>query len=95
MKPAVAALVTELRRESHHGLVGGCCLRGPAVRRPVRPPECRRTEGLTDVAAAVRGFSADTVAVLACPEIDSVKLRGLAWELEKTGTDLCVAPRAA
>jgi exopolysaccharide biosynthesis polyprenyl glycosylphosphotransferase len=30
--------------------------------------------------------------VTACPEIDAVKLRGLAWELEKTGTDLCVAP---
>ena len=30
--------------------------------------------------------------MLACPEIDGIKLRGLAWELEKTGTDLCVAP---
>ncbi len=36
-------------------------------------------------------FGADTVAVLACPEMDGHQLRSLAWELEKTGTDLCVA----
>jgi exopolysaccharide biosynthesis polyprenyl glycosylphosphotransferase len=30
--------------------------------------------------------------VLSCPEIDGATLRQLAWELEKTGTDLCVAP---
>jgi exopolysaccharide biosynthesis polyprenyl glycosylphosphotransferase len=32
------------------------------------------------------------VAVLACPEMDGVALRSLAWELEKTGTDLCLSP---
>ncbi len=48
--------------------------------------------GLGDVAAAVRRFGADTVAVLACPEMDGGRLRELAWELEKTGTDLFVAP---
>jgi exopolysaccharide biosynthesis polyprenyl glycosylphosphotransferase len=32
------------------------------------------------------------VAVLACPEMSGVRLRELAWELEKTATDLCVAP---
>ena len=47
---------------------------------------------LDDVTAAVRAFGADTVAVLACPEMDGIKLRTLAWELEKTGTDLCVSP---
>ncbi len=41
---------------------------------------------------AVRRFGADTVAVLSCPEMDGRRLRELAWELEKTGTDLCVAP---
>src|ERR1019366_2272265 len=34
----------------------------------------------------------DMVAVLACPEMDGLTLRRLAWELEKTDTDLCVAP---
>ena len=36
-------------------------------------------------------MNADTVAVQSCPEMDGVKLCTLAWELEKTGTDLCVA----
>ncbi len=40
----------------------------------------------------VERYDADTVAVLACPEMSGVRLRELAWELEKTGTDLCVAP---
>jgi exopolysaccharide biosynthesis polyprenyl glycosylphosphotransferase len=48
--------------------------------------------GLADVMAAVRQSDADTVAVLACPEMNGVALRKLAWELEKTDTDLCLAP---
>jgi lipopolysaccharide/colanic/teichoic acid biosynthesis glycosyltransferase len=48
--------------------------------------------GLCGVAAAVSRFGADTVAVLSCPEMDGGRLRELAWELEKTGTDLFVAP---
>jgi exopolysaccharide biosynthesis polyprenyl glycosylphosphotransferase len=59
--------------------------RGPAVEVPV-------AGSLYDVAAAVGRFGADTVAVLACPEMDGGRLRELAWELEKTGTDLFVAP---
>src|SRR6202020_3593754 len=45
-----------------------------------------------DTARVTRDVGADTVAVLACPEMDGVTLRRLAWELEKDGTDLCVAP---
>ncbi len=30
--------------------------------------------------------------MLACPEMNGIRLRELAWELEETGTDLCVAP---
>src|ERR1700727_694957 len=47
---------------------------------------------LDSVALAVGQLGADTVAVLTCPEIDGIRLRELAWDLEKTGTDLCVAP---
>jgi exopolysaccharide biosynthesis polyprenyl glycosylphosphotransferase len=90
-EPAVADLVTELKRECYHGLtVVGACVAQPA--------ECADVAGvpvyggLDEVGAAVRAFSADTVAVLACPEMDGIRLRGLAWELEKTGTDLCVSP---
>jgi exopolysaccharide biosynthesis polyprenyl glycosylphosphotransferase len=48
--------------------------------------------GLGSVADVVQRFQADTVAVLSCPEMSGVRLRDLAWELEKTDTDLCVAP---
>ena len=88
---AVADLVTELGRDRYHGLtVVGACV--------VRPGECDEVVGvpvyggLDDITAAVKAFDADTVAVTACPEMDGVRLRSLAWELEKTGTDLCVSP---
>ena len=88
---AVADLIGELRREPFHGLtVVGACL--------ARPGECDTLAGvpvyggLDDVTAAVKAFEADTVAVTACPEMDGVRLRSLAWELEKTSTDLCVWP---
>src|SRR6266568_1511585 len=89
---AVADLVNELRREPYHGLtVIAACLAGAAL----RPDEIAGVPvlgGLDDVISAVRGSDADTVAVLACPELKPVQLRQLAWELEKTDTDLCLAP---
>ena len=48
--------------------------------------------GLTTIPDAVDHFSADTVAVLSCPEMDGTRLRQLGWDLETTGTDLYVAP---
>jgi exopolysaccharide biosynthesis polyprenyl glycosylphosphotransferase len=88
---AVSELVTTLRRESSHGLavVAAC------VADACGPSEIKGIPvagDLDDVAAAVGRFGADTVAVLTCPEIDGTRLRELAWELEKTRTDLCVAP---
>jgi exopolysaccharide biosynthesis polyprenyl glycosylphosphotransferase len=47
---------------------------------------------VADVVDAVSRSGADTVAVLSSSELDSVALRQIAWGLEKTGTDLCVAP---
>ena len=89
----VANLVNELRREPFHGLtVIAACLAGPG---PFRPDEVAGVPvlgGLKDVVAAVREADADTVAVLACPELNGVRLRRLAWALEKTNTDLCLAP---
>ena len=88
---AVADLVTELGRDKYHGLtVIGACV--------VRPGECDEVVGvpvyggLDDITAAVTAFGADTVAITACPEMDGVRLRSLAWELEKAGTDLVVSP---
>jgi exopolysaccharide biosynthesis polyprenyl glycosylphosphotransferase len=90
----VADLVNELRRDSYHGLsVVATCVAG------ARPDDGKVAGvpvfggvGATEVAAAVRSSGAGAVAVLSCPEIDGAGLRQLAWELEKTGTDLCVAP---
>ncbi|MER7211011.1 MULTISPECIES: sugar transferase [Streptosporangium] len=89
-RAAVADLVRRFRRERYHGMeVVGVCVpydgmgdvEGVAV-----------LGGLSDVPIAVPQVSADTVAVLACPEMDGVALRRLAWRLERTETDLVVAP---
>jgi exopolysaccharide biosynthesis polyprenyl glycosylphosphotransferase len=90
---AVADLVTTLRRDSYHGLsVVATCLAGAGGARGGRVADVPVAGALGSVTAAVGQFGADTVAVLACPEMDGRRLRELAWELEKTGTDLCVAP---
>jgi exopolysaccharide biosynthesis polyprenyl glycosylphosphotransferase len=88
---AVRQLISELRREPHHGLlVVAACLPGePTATEVAGVPVVGH---LDDAASVVRNINAGTVAVLSCPEMDGVKLRTLAWELEKTGTDLCVAP---
>jgi exopolysaccharide biosynthesis polyprenyl glycosylphosphotransferase len=91
----VARLVRMLRREPHHGLaVVAACLAGPGdgAAGMAQVAGVPVHGGPEDVVTAVRDTGADTVAVLACPEINSVELRRLAWALEKTGTDLCLAP---
>jgi exopolysaccharide biosynthesis polyprenyl glycosylphosphotransferase len=88
---AVSQLISELRREPHHGLkVVAACLAGESDAREVAGVPV--VGDLEDTASVVRNLNAGTVAVLSCPEMDGLKLRTLAWELEKTGTDLCVAP---
>ena len=87
----VATLVRELQRDRYHGLkvVGACVAQSAGGQEVAGVPV---HGGFGDIPAAVAAFGADTVAVLACPEMDGVRLRSLAWELEKTGTDLCVSP---
>jgi exopolysaccharide biosynthesis polyprenyl glycosylphosphotransferase len=88
---AVANLVRTLRRDSYHGLsVVAVCLAGTAGADELA--DIPVAGELDSVTTAVGQFAADTVAVLACPEMDGTRLRELAWELEKAGTDLCVAP---
>ncbi|HEV8222749.1 MAG TPA: sugar transferase, partial [Streptosporangiaceae bacterium] len=82
-----AALATELRRESYHGLqVVAACVADPDT--PGEIDGIPFVGGLRNVPQVVARYKADTVAVLACPEMSGVRLRELAWELEKTGTDL-------
>jgi exopolysaccharide biosynthesis polyprenyl glycosylphosphotransferase len=88
----VESLINELRREPYHGLsVVAVCLAGTGgVDTAVQGVPVHG--GIDDVLPAVRQSDADTVAVLACPEMNGVELRKLAWQLEKTDTDLCLAP---
>ncbi|MCY1138202.1 sugar transferase [Actinoplanes sp. Pm04-4] len=89
---AVADMARRLRRERHHGLgVIGACLPPGAGRSTFdagMPPVYGTFDG---VAAAVGRAGADTVVVLACPEIDGAALRRLAWQLERDDIDLIVA----
>jgi exopolysaccharide biosynthesis polyprenyl glycosylphosphotransferase len=88
---AVERLISELRREPHHGLeVVAACLPGKSTASTVAGVPVVGDFGAT--ADVVRNIGAGTVAVLSCPEMDGTKLRTLAWELEKTRTDLYVAP---
>jgi exopolysaccharide biosynthesis polyprenyl glycosylphosphotransferase len=87
----IGELAAALRRDSHHGLsvVAACVLGGD---RPETIDGLPVVGGLGNVVDVVRRTQADTVAVLACPEMSGARLRDLAWALEKDGTDLCVAP---
>jgi exopolysaccharide biosynthesis polyprenyl glycosylphosphotransferase len=87
----VADMAMQLQREAYHGLaVVGACLAGPDGGNEIHGIPA--VHGLSDVAEVAQRFGADTVAVLSCPELSGMALRELAWELEKTGTSLCVAP---
>jgi exopolysaccharide biosynthesis polyprenyl glycosylphosphotransferase len=92
----VIELVQELRREPYHGLsIVAACLAENAGGERFGPVEVAGTPvlgNLDQVIEAVRESAADTVAILACPEMNTGRLRRLAWELEKSGTDLCLAP---
>lgn len=88
---AVAELIRQLRRERFHGLevVNACLADHTSLEKIEGVPVIG---GLSDAARVAGQTGADTVAVLACPEMDGVTLRRLAWDLEKEGTDLFVAP---
>jgi len=88
---AVADLITELRRDDYHGLavVGACLVGGSTLPEIAGVPVFG---GLGNVPTAMDLVGADTVAVLACPELNGVRLRELAWDLERTDADMYVAP---
>lgn len=87
----IAQLTMALRRHTYHGLsVVAACLVGPDNQTAIDGiPMVAGADSIVDV---IERCQADTVAVLACPEMIGARLRDLAWTLEKTGTDLCVAP---
>ncbi|WP_067965724.1 sugar transferase [Nocardiopsis trehalosi] len=89
-------LIRLFRGEPYHGMrVIGVCLPPGA---PTAGEGADRVDGcpvlgdFTAAAEVAAAAGADTVAVLSCPEMDGAELRRLAWRLEKSGTDLTVAP---
>ncbi len=95
-RAAVADLIRQLRRERYHGMeIVAACL-PPML--AIGEDAIAEIEGVpvagdfSGVGAVVEGTRACTVAVLACPELDGVALRRLAWQLEKDDVDLVVAP---
>jgi exopolysaccharide biosynthesis polyprenyl glycosylphosphotransferase len=87
----VADITMQLRREAYHGLsVVAACVAGGGQETEINGIPA--VHGLDMVPDVVQRFGADTVAVTSCPEMSGVRLRELAWALEKTATSLCVAP---
>lgn len=88
---SIEELIRLFRREHHHGMdVVAACL--PGGHPGQRVADVPVAGDLTDVPIVVEQYDADTVAVLACPEMDGQALRRLAWRLERTRTELVVAP---
>nr|WP_203943305.1 sugar transferase [Planotetraspora thailandica] len=89
-RAGVAELITRFRRERYHGMeIVAACLPDESSGEVEDVPVLG---DFTDVPLVVQQMGADTVAVLACPELDGTALRRLAWRLERTRTDLVVAP---
>ena len=89
---SVADLITELGRGPHHGLsVVGACLTGDSSFFSVISG-VPVLGGIDETTRAVDLLEADTVAVLACPELSGARMRELTWELERYGTHIYLAP---
>jgi exopolysaccharide biosynthesis polyprenyl glycosylphosphotransferase len=87
---SVEGLIRELGRTTHHGMkIVAVCVPDPTA---VRLGSVPVLGDLEEIPRAVFLAGADAVAVLACPELDGVALRRLAWQLEKTNTEIFVAP---
>jgi exopolysaccharide biosynthesis polyprenyl glycosylphosphotransferase len=95
-RSAVADLIRQLTRERYHGMeIVAACLPHMLTTGEDAVAEVEGVPVVGDfgeAASVVPAFEADTVAVLACPEMDGVALRRLAWQLEKNDIDLVVAP---
>jgi exopolysaccharide biosynthesis polyprenyl glycosylphosphotransferase len=89
-RAAIVDLTRKFRRERYHGMeIVAACLPADGSGEVEGVPVLG---DFTDVPLVVGQVRADTVAVLACPELDGTALRRLAWRLERSRTDLVVAP---
>ncbi len=90
---SAATLIRRLRKERYHGLeVVGACLPEDAPQAALDHVGIPVVGTFDSVGEAVRRAKADTVAVLACPEMYGPALRRLSWSLERYSSDILVAP---
>ncbi|MER7546679.1 sugar transferase [Spirillospora sp. NPDC127506] len=95
-RTSVADLIRELRKKRYHGMdIAAVCLPPALASGDDAVAEVEGVPVMGDfaqAAAVAERIGADSVAVLACPEMDGVALRRLAWQIERDDIELVVAP---
>ncbi|TDC55976.1 sugar transferase [Actinomadura sp. KC345] len=95
-RTSVEDLIKVLRQKRYHGMdIAAVCLPPVLASGDDAVAEVEGVPVLGDfsqAAAVVDRIGADSVAVLACPEMDGVALRRLAWQIERDDVELVVAP---
>jgi exopolysaccharide biosynthesis polyprenyl glycosylphosphotransferase len=95
-RTSVADLIRLLQKKRYHGMdIVAVCLPPALASGEDAVAEVEGVPVLGDfgqAAAVADRIGADSVAVLACPEMDGVALRRLAWQIERNDVELVVAP---
>ncbi|MEU5991859.1 sugar transferase [Spirillospora sp. NPDC047418] len=95
-RTSVSDLIRLLRKKRYHGMdIAAVCLPPALAAGDDAVAEVEGVPVLGDFAQAAsvaERIGADSVAVLACPEMDGVALRRLAWQIERDDIELVVAP---
>jgi exopolysaccharide biosynthesis polyprenyl glycosylphosphotransferase len=95
-RAALGDLIRLLREKRYHGMdIVAVCLPTALSSGEDAVKDVEGVPVLGDfgeTALVVENIGADSVAVLACPEMNGVALRRLAWQLEKDDVELVVAP---
>ncbi|HEU5161366.1 MAG TPA: sugar transferase [Streptosporangiaceae bacterium] len=95
-RAALGDLIRLLREKRYHGMdIVAVCLPTALSSGEDAVKDVEGVPVLGDfgeAALVVENIGADSVAVLACPEMNGVALRRLAWQLEKDDVELVVAP---
>lgn len=95
-RTSVADLIRLLRQKRYHGMsIAAVCLPPALASGDDAVSEVEGVPVLGDfsqAAAVADRIGADSVAVLACPEMNGVALRRLAWQIERDDIELVVAP---
>jgi len=92
-RAAAADLIRLLREKRYHGMdIVAACLPGAPDIVTADVEGVPVLGDFTNAAHVIDAVGADSVAVLACPEMDGLALRRLAWQIEQDDVELVVAP---